>query len=130
MACPNCEMARIRAMIEKKQRQRAIEEQERIKEMIEKKKEARRLAEEQVNKQEEVVPSPVVEMIPEQTSVVESQKREYEPPVVEFVEEQKEIVEEIIPVPVEESPVAVQKPKQPTSKNNISRKKKKSNSKK
>lgn len=130
MACPNCEMARIRSMIEKKQRQRAIEEQEHIKEMIEKKKEARRLAEEQANKQEEVVSPSIVETISEPLMVVESPRREYEPPVIEFVEEQKEIIEEIIPTPVEEKPVDVQKPKQSASKNNVPRKKKKSNSKK
>lgn len=130
MACPNCEMARIRLMIEKKQRRRALEEQGRIKEMIEKKKEARRLAEEQVDKQEEVVPSSVVETVPESTKSVEPPKREYEPPVIEFVEEQKEVVEEIIPTPVEEKWATIQKPKQTTSKNNVPRKKKKSNSKK
>lgn len=130
MACPNCEMARIRMMIEKKQRQRALEEQERIKEMIEKKKEARRLSDEQANKQEEVVSTSIVETISESPKVAGPSKQEYEPPVIEFVEEQKEIVEEIISTPAEEKPVDVQKPKQLTSKNNVSRKKKKSNSKK
>ena len=117
-------------MIEKKQRQRALEEQERIKEMIEKKKEARRLSDEQANKQEEVVSTSIVETISESPKVAGPSKQEYEPPVIEFVEEQKEIVEEIISTPAEEKPVDVQKPKQLTSKNNVSRKKKKSNSKK
>ena len=130
MTCPNCEMAKIRSMIEKKQRQRALEEQEHIKEMIEKKKEARRLAEEQANKQEEVVSPFVVETISEPLKVVEPPKREYEPPVIEFVEGQNEIVEEIFPAPVEEKLTAIQKPKQSASKNNVPRKKKKANSKK
>ena len=71
-----------------------------------------------------------IETISEPPKVVEPPKREYEPPVIEFVEEQNEIVEEIFTAPVEERPVAVQKPKQSTSKNNVPRKKKKSNSKK
>lgn len=139
MSCPNCEMARIRQMIENKQRQRALEEQKRIADMIAKKKEARAL-EEQKQKEEVVATEITVGVLTTEDVAAEpAAKAVYEPPVIEIIEEPgvqtEAIVEQInepdavsteekVEAPIIQKPVQQQKPK-----TNYSKKKKKNNKK-
>jgi len=139
MPCPNCEMARIRQMIENKQRQRALEEQKRIADMIAKKKEARML-EKQKLKEEAVVSGNVVgNPTPEEVVAEPVVKAVYESPVIEIIKEPEVEIEEVaehinksddinsedsVGAPIVQKPVQQQKPK-----TNYSKKKKKSNKK-
>ena len=139
MSCPNCEMARIRQMIENKQRQRALEEQKRIADMIAKKKEARMLEEQKLK--EEAVASENVMSDPAPKEVVAEPivKAVYESPVIEIIEEPEVKIEEVaeqtkesddiksedsVEAPIIQKPVQQQKPK-----TNYSKKKKKTNKK-
>ena len=139
MPCPNCEMARIRQLIENKQRQRALEEQKRIADMIAKKKEARML-EEQKLKEEAVVSESVVSGSAPKEMVAEPVvKAVYESPVIEIIEDPEVKIEEVAEQTKEpddiksedgvEAPIVQKSVQQQKPKTNYSKKKKKNNKK-
>lgn len=139
MPCPNCEMARIRQLIENKQRQRALEEQKRIADMIAKKKEAKMLDEQKLKEEAVVSESVVSNPAPKEMVAEPVVKAVYESPVIEIIEDPEAKIEEVaeqtkepddiksedsVEAPIVQRPVQQQKPK-----TNYSKKKKKNNKK-